>query len=150
MTPRMGLSLLAAVMLSLHGLLVTLAQNPFYNCTMLLQTSMKFLAIQMSTCYVHFLMAATQASQWTLTLLCQPFLNPPLLICLDRSIDHYADDNYEDTPEDEIDVAMDNILYEPPTSADLQEAVGEEWIEFEGNKFHKASLLWIIFCFDFS
>jgi hypothetical protein len=59
-------------------------------------------------------------------------------------IDDDADDNYEDEPEDEVDVTMDDILDEPPAPADLQEAVGKDWIEFEGNKFHKASLLRLV------
>ena len=55
----------------------------------------------------------------------------------------------EDEPDAEINVNMDDILEEPPASVKLQEAAGNDWIEHKGQKFHKASLLRIMFCSNF-
>jgi hypothetical protein len=60
-----------------------------------------------------------------------------------------GDEDYDDEPECDVDVEMDDILDELPASAELQAAAGKDWIEFEGNKFHKASLLRVIFWSDF-
>jgi hypothetical protein len=51
--------------------------------------------------------------------------------------------------DDEMDVDINDILDEPPASAELQHIAGNDWLEHEGNKYHKASLLRIIFCSDF-
>ena len=72
----------------------------------------------------------------------------PIMTTLEP-VEDDGDEDYEDELEGDIDVEMDDILDEPPAPAELQAAVGEDWIEFEGNKFHKASLLRVIFCSDF-
>jgi hypothetical protein len=64
-------------------------------------------------------------------------------------VDDDGDESYEDEPEGEVNVTMDDILDEPPAPTGLQAAAGKDWIEYEGNKFHKASLLQVIFCSDF-
>lgn len=60
-----------------------------------------------------------------------------------------GDDEYEDELEAEVNVNMDDILDEPPASTELLDAAGDDWIEFEGQKFHKSSLLRIMFSSDF-
>jgi hypothetical protein len=60
-------------------------------------------------------------------------------------IDDGGDDEYEDGLDTEIDVNMDDILDEPT----LLDRAGEDWIEEDGRKFHKASLLRVMFCSDF-
>jgi hypothetical protein len=72
----------------------------------------------------------------------------PIMTTLEP-VEDDGDEDYEDELEGDIDVEMDDILDEPPAPAELQAAAGEDWIEFEGNKFHKASLLRVIFCSDF-
>jgi hypothetical protein len=64
-------------------------------------------------------------------------------------VDDDGDDEYEDEPDAEVDVNMDDILDEPPASTELQDGAGDDWIEDDGQKFHKASLLRIMFCSDF-
>jgi hypothetical protein len=64
-------------------------------------------------------------------------------------IDDDGDDEYEDELDTEIDVNMDDILDEPPTSAELKNTAGNDWIESDGQKFHKSLLLRIMFCSDF-
>ena len=66
-----------------------------------------------------------------------------------KPIDDNADNEYEDELDTEIDVNMDDILDEPPASAELQNTAGDDWIESDGQKFHKSSLLRIMFCSDF-
>jgi len=65
-------------------------------------------------------------------------------------IDDDGDDEYEDEIDDEMDINMDDILDEPPASVELQHASGDDWLEYGGHKYHKASLLRIIFCSDFT
>jgi hypothetical protein len=60
-----------------------------------------------------------------------------------------GDNEYEDKPDTEININVDDILDEPPASIELEDATGDDWIEQDGQKFHKASLLRIIFCLDF-
>ena len=64
-------------------------------------------------------------------------------------IDDDGDDEYEDELDTEVDVNMDDILDEPPASSELQDAAGSDWIDHDGQKFHKSSLLRIMFCSDF-
>lgn len=59
------------------------------------------------------------------------------------------DEGLDDEPEGEIDVNMDDLLDEPPAPPELEARAGDDWIEFEGNNYHKSSLLRIIFCADF-
>jgi hypothetical protein len=65
-------------------------------------------------------------------------------------VDDDGDEDYEDELDDEVDVSMDDILDEPPASAELHNTAGDDWLEHEGHKYHKASLLRIIFCSDFT
>ncbi|KIM81610.1 hypothetical protein PILCRDRAFT_8651 [Piloderma croceum F 1598] len=58
-------------------------------------------------------------------------------------VDDDGDDEYKDEPDAEVDVNMDDILDKPPASAELQDGAGDDWIEDDGQKFHKASLLCI-------
>jgi hypothetical protein len=60
-----------------------------------------------------------------------------------------GDEEYEDEIDHEMDVDINDILDEPPAPAELQHIAGDNWLEHEGNKYHKASLLRIIFCSDF-
>jgi hypothetical protein len=60
-----------------------------------------------------------------------------------------GDEEYEDEIDHEMDVNINDILDEPPAPAELQHIAGDNWLEHEGNKYHKASLLRIIFCSDF-
>jgi hypothetical protein len=64
-------------------------------------------------------------------------------------IEDDGDEEYEDELDDEIDIGMDDILEEPPASDELQNEAGDDWIEHEGHKYHKASLLRMIFSSDF-
>jgi hypothetical protein len=45
---------------------------------------------------------------------------------------------------------LDDILDEPPVSAELDRQAGDDWLEFEGHKYHKALLLRVIFSADFT
>jgi hypothetical protein len=65
-------------------------------------------------------------------------------------VDDDGDEDFEDELDDEIDVSLDDILDEPPASTELQNTAGDDWLEHEGHKYHKASLLRIIFCSDFT
>jgi len=60
-----------------------------------------------------------------------------------------GDNEYEDEPDAEININVDDILDEPPASTELEDATGDDWIEHDGQRFHKASLLRIMFRSDF-
>jgi hypothetical protein len=66
-----------------------------------------------------------------------------------KPVNHDGDEEYEDEIDDEMDVNIDDILDEPPAPAELQHIAGDDWLKHEENKYHKASLLLIIFCSDF-
>jgi len=56
-----------------------------------------------------------------------------------------GDEDFEDENDIEVNVNMDDILDEPPASPELEGQAGDDWIEHDGHKFHKSSLLRIIF-----
>jgi len=64
-------------------------------------------------------------------------------------IDDGGDDEYQDGLDTDIDVNMDDILDEPTASMDLLDGAGEDWIEEDSRKFHKSSLLHVMFCSSF-
>lgn len=66
-----------------------------------------------------------------------------------KPIEDDSNEEYEDELDDEIDIGMDDILEEPRASDELQNEAGDDWIEHEGHKYHKASLLRMIFSSDF-
>ena len=58
-----------------------------------------------------------------------------------------GDEEFEDEcdVDADIDVSMDDILDKPPAPPKLSAKAGDDWIEHDGHKFHKSSLLRIIF-----
>jgi hypothetical protein len=55
----------------------------------------------------------------------------------------------QDAPEEDLDIGLDDILDELPAPPELLVQAGDDWLEHEGQKYHKASLLRIIFCSGF-
>lgn len=61
-------------------------------------------------------------------------------------IEDEGDEAYENELEADIEVTIDDILNEPPAPPELEAQAGSDWIQHEGHKFHKSSLLRVIFC----
>jgi len=58
-------------------------------------------------------------------------------------------DDDQDAPEDDLDIGLADILDELPAPPEFMVQAGDDWLEHEGQKYHKASLLHIMFCSGF-
>jgi hypothetical protein len=58
-------------------------------------------------------------------------------------------DDDQDAPEDDLNIGLADILDEPPAPPELMAQAGDDWLEREGQKYYKASLLRIMFCSGF-